>query len=33
VVVERRFENKKLVGEALAGIEYQPHHWPQEVIG
>jgi hypothetical protein len=26
VVVERRFENKKLVGEALAQIEYQPHH-------
>jgi Transposase DDE domain group 1 len=25
VVVERRFENKKLVGEALAQIEYQPH--------
>jgi hypothetical protein len=26
VVVERRFENKKLMGEALAQIEYQPHH-------
>jgi hypothetical protein len=26
VVVERGFENKKLVGEALAQIEYQPHH-------
>ena len=25
VVVEREFENKKLVGEALAQIEYQPH--------
>ena len=25
VVVERRFENRKLVGEALAEIEYQPH--------
>jgi hypothetical protein len=25
IVVEREFENKKLVGEALAEIEYQPH--------
>ena len=25
VVIERKFENKKLVGEALAEIEYQPH--------
>ena len=30
VVVERRFENKKLVGEALAQIEYQPHHCHRE---
>ena len=26
VVIEREFENKKLVGEALAEIDYQPHH-------
>ena len=26
VVVERKFENKKLVGEALAEIKYRPHH-------
>ena len=33
VVVEREFENKKLVGEALAEIEYQPHQVPAEVSG
>ncbi len=26
VVIERKFENKKLVGEALAEIPYRPHH-------
>jgi hypothetical protein len=30
VVVERRFENKKLMGEALAEIEYQPHRCRQK---
>ena len=30
IVVERNFENKKLVGEALAEIEYQPHKCNQK---
>ena len=30
VVVERQFENKKLVGEALAEIAYQPHRCGQK---
>ncbi len=30
VVVERQFENKKLVGESLAEIEYQPHRCRQK---
>jgi hypothetical protein len=30
IVVERGFENQKLVGEALAEIEYQPHKCKQE---